>query len=461
MREIFPGFYRPTEEEFAQLWASALIVPDTNILLTLYRLSESTRGKLLQILEELKDRLFVPYQVAFEFQKNRIGVIDDQKEAYQTVEKQVQGVARQVGGGMGRHPRLDKKDLEERISKALKPVEDHLAGIRADHPDPLADEDALGVDAVRDKLDAILEGCVGEPRDLDELIKVGRKRYERKQPPGYEDRKKDEPDRYGDLAIWLDMIEAAKAEKQGVIFVTEERKEDWWWKQGSDTFAPRYELVEEMRRETNGQRLYIYGFERFMKYAAQTLDIDISQDERDDVARAGDAAAEASASPVASKYLALPSGAVPYQFEDHTYFPASPASGFTEYPVSGKPFKSYLTSFNPGWTELWKSPVETKGMEAVLNVTWEAFAKLFNLPIHFQCLVTTPAGEVREGSIISRGLSATLSYPADFATEGEPEAGLHTFEWFFFGRGAQSAQKIAEGVFELEAPFDPGSEVEG
>ena len=45
MREKFPGYYRPTAEEFDELWRSALIVPDANVLLSLYRLSE-TRYKL-------------------------------------------------------------------------------------------------------------------------------------------------------------------------------------------------------------------------------------------------------------------------------------------------------------------------------------------------------------------------------------------------------------------------------
>lgn len=59
MRKTFPGHHRPSREEFAELWEEALIVPDTNVLLTLYRLPEETREKLLEILDGLKDRLFV------------------------------------------------------------------------------------------------------------------------------------------------------------------------------------------------------------------------------------------------------------------------------------------------------------------------------------------------------------------------------------------------------------------
>ena len=43
MRDRFPGYYGPTEEEFAALWESCLFVPDTNVLLNLYRYDEPTR----------------------------------------------------------------------------------------------------------------------------------------------------------------------------------------------------------------------------------------------------------------------------------------------------------------------------------------------------------------------------------------------------------------------------------
>lgn len=36
MRNKFPGFYRPTEEEFDEIWKDGLIILDTNMLSNLY-----------------------------------------------------------------------------------------------------------------------------------------------------------------------------------------------------------------------------------------------------------------------------------------------------------------------------------------------------------------------------------------------------------------------------------------
>jgi len=34
--------------------------------------------------------------------------------------------------------------------------------------------------------------------------------------------------KFGDLIIWKEMIEKAKAEKRPIIFVTDDGKSDWW-----------------------------------------------------------------------------------------------------------------------------------------------------------------------------------------------------------------------------------------
>jgi len=426
MREKFPGFYRPTDEEFKALWQTAMIVPDTNVLLTLYRVSETTRAKLLQIFEGFGERLFVPHQVGFEFQRRRIEVIDEQKKAYEKVESQIKGLAKKAAGNMGRHPRLDKSDLEERISKALEPIQAHVVETREKHPDPIVGDDALGVDTVRDELDLILAGRLGEPRDPEELLKLGRRRYERDQPPGFEDREKDEPDRYGDLAIWLDMIDKAREEKKGVIFVTEERKADWWWKRATEILAPRFELVEEMRREAEGQQFYMYGLEQFMSRAAEELEITLSPDERDDAARAGDAAAAESSKPdlwnVTIPQPVVGSGSVPSGAQ--YLFPALGSGGVFQ---SEKWPKS--RSWLPSFSQQWNVEVVEVGAEALLRLFWKSDASVRGPETTYVCRVLTPGGEVHEAIVRSSDLSASVVYPVGFPGAVSAEAGSHSFEW--------------------------------
>ena len=45
MRREFPGYYRPTSEEFKALWESAEFALDANVLLNVYGYSKPTGGK--------------------------------------------------------------------------------------------------------------------------------------------------------------------------------------------------------------------------------------------------------------------------------------------------------------------------------------------------------------------------------------------------------------------------------
>ena len=55
MKTTFPGWYAKSPEELKALWDSAIIVPDTNILLHLIRHSASVRGQLMGVFERKKD----------------------------------------------------------------------------------------------------------------------------------------------------------------------------------------------------------------------------------------------------------------------------------------------------------------------------------------------------------------------------------------------------------------------
>ncbi|HKO37457.1 MAG TPA: PIN-like domain-containing protein [Solirubrobacterales bacterium] len=453
MRERFPGHYRPSEDEFAELWKSALIVPDTNVLLTLYRLPETTRSKLLEILEKMKDRLFLPHQVGVEFQRNRLTVIDDQMATYAQVEKAIDGFAASVGEGLREHPRLDRKDIEARISDALAPVQDHLEELRRGHPDPLS-EDPLGADVVRDALEPLLEGSIGEPRDLNDLVKEGRTRYERKVPPGWGDKKKPEPDCFGDLAIWFDVIDKAKAEQKPVIMITEERKPDWWWIRHNKVVGAQPQLIEEMR-EKAGQLLWIYGLQRFMEKAAEALGIEFNEDERDDVVRA-----ETAAAPKAMLYRNYLSKLDPRQapmmteWDDSALLQAKVPRGNV---IFVNPATHAVLDANQWWREAginpgWVATVEPGEESALLRIAWQPRmieSRVERGANRLLSEVTDPSGAVAIASRRDTTLNAAFRYPDNFVGAQAAEPGTYSYSWRFSSADEEPTEEIASGEFEI------------
>jgi len=71
MKNMFKGYSNYEQEEFNRIWSDGLIVVDTNILLNFYRYSDDTRKKFIKILNDLKDRLWIPYQVGKEYFNNK------------------------------------------------------------------------------------------------------------------------------------------------------------------------------------------------------------------------------------------------------------------------------------------------------------------------------------------------------------------------------------------------------
>jgi hypothetical protein len=71
MRNRFPGYYRPADEQLRSLWQNGTFVLDANVLLNVYRYSEETAHHLLNLLATIAARLWVPHQPALEFHRNR------------------------------------------------------------------------------------------------------------------------------------------------------------------------------------------------------------------------------------------------------------------------------------------------------------------------------------------------------------------------------------------------------
>src|SRR5882724_5470703 len=82
MKSLYIGYFKPSEADIKEMWQNSIFVFDTNVLLHLYRYSEGTLEQLLKIIEEFKDRIWMPSKVADEFFDNRLGVLDKQIQAY-------------------------------------------------------------------------------------------------------------------------------------------------------------------------------------------------------------------------------------------------------------------------------------------------------------------------------------------------------------------------------------------
>ncbi len=273
MRSKFRGHFGETKETFDELWQSATFVFDANVLLNLYRYSDSARTEFLTFLGKIRERCWLPEQCAREFLDNRTNVIKDQIKSYEDTTKAITQIRTKFEGSKA-HPFISEGSFEG-LNAALLAIEKELS----DGEDGQIKR--ITQDKIKEEIANIFDGSVGDPFTDDELSKLfeeGKTRYEEKIPPGYMDGSKHKDlntmfaqrSRYGDLIWWRQAIQKAKSDDHSLIVVTDDQKEDWWEIASGKTVGPRPELISEFCRET-GQNILIYSPESFLKHAQKRL----------------------------------------------------------------------------------------------------------------------------------------------------------------------------------------------
>jgi hypothetical protein len=297
--------YNIDDAKHERLWKNALIVFDTSALLDMYFYSGKTKQTVIdEIFKKLKGRLWIPFQVNYEFLKNRSKVILKPIGSYQALEKDfketINDVYKKYQTGISelksktkkddKHPVLDQEifqkldEIQEQHEAALKDLSEKIKEtikVKSEEIQKTKDNDVL-----YDAIDTYFE--VGNELSFTEqmeLVEEGKKRYEVQIPPGYEDGtgkdKKEGTQIFGDLFFWKEIISQVKKTKQAVILIGNDVKVDWCVKnENNPTYIehPRHELIKEIWDEA-GVEFWMYSNPQLLFHAQQYLKSDISADQ--------------------------------------------------------------------------------------------------------------------------------------------------------------------------------------
>lgn len=280
MKNAIKEYLGFSDAEKKSLLNTAVIVFDTNVFLNLYRYSKLTRDALLGIMATYKDRLWMPHQVANEFMKNRIDVIEDVTVKYGALESD----AVKLVDNFRKELRLEKDDKDcEELSAYLKKWLDSKK-----------DENLIvsnyGDDDILNTILDLFDGKVGagySAEKLKEIEKEGKERYSRCIPPGYKDSNKAKDgninNAYGDLIVWKQILDYAKDKKVDIVYVTNEKKPDWWnITKTQKTIGPRVELIREFTEITN-QRFHMYQMDLFISFVKNQSEVAVDKKVVDEV----------------------------------------------------------------------------------------------------------------------------------------------------------------------------------
>lgn len=243
-----------------------LIVLDTNALLVPHTTGKESLQQIGNIYEKLVSagRLFVPGQVAREFADNRVNKI---RELYQQV------ATKKINIGLGNYPLLDSvlqyqkaRELELQLKESIREYNNGISEVLNVISDWYWNDP---VSSLYGRLFA--SGVIYDPSfDRGDLVRKLERNILYKLPPAYKDAAKDDRG-IGDLVIWETILDLAKSKKVDVIFVSLETKPDWWISSNGRNLFPRYELIDEFRRMSDGKSLHIIKFSEFLEEYGATV----------------------------------------------------------------------------------------------------------------------------------------------------------------------------------------------
>jgi len=261
------SIFAPEFQTLEEVKNDCIVVLDTNVLLLPYQIGEASLKEIQKKFELLisEKRLIIPGQVAREFVKNRPFNLG---ELYQQLSRRRNCIQLPKLGD--HYPLLESfQDYQEMVGienklhevaseyrKAVKRVLSHIEGWNWNDP-------------VSNLYSQLFTGSIIKDLPIDDTTKEEIKReldlrHLHKLPPGYKDSGKSD-NGVGDLLIWYTIIEVGKKYKKSVIFVSGEEKSDWWYRSESKALYPRYELVDEFRRSSEGQSFHIIELSRLLE----------------------------------------------------------------------------------------------------------------------------------------------------------------------------------------------------
>jgi hypothetical protein len=299
--------YHIDDAKHARLWKDAIIVFDASSLLDMYFYSDKTKQVVIdEIFKKLKDRLWIPYQINYEFLKNRSKVILKPIGSYTNLEAELKKIAAALKNcqtGISelksktkmddKHPVLDQQifnkidGTQQQHDADLKTLSEEIKDIiktRTAYFEQTVDNDIL-YNAINTHFEVGNEFSFS---DQMQLVAEGKERYEFQIPPGYEDfgkGKKEGTQIFGDLFIWKEIVKHAKTKKKPIIYISNDVKPDWCVKNESNpTYIeyPRHELIKEIW-DAAGVEFWMYSNPQLLYNATKYLKSAIAADQINEV----------------------------------------------------------------------------------------------------------------------------------------------------------------------------------
>ncbi|MER5366034.1 PIN-like domain-containing protein [Streptomyces sp. NPDC002722] len=265
----------------AHFFTDGIVVLDTNVLLSLYEYTPTTRQQVLEALQKVQSRLWLPHQVGLEFVQNRHRIIIGRKKALEEARRTLRNklsdaktaikearahtqkmlikYAQDTDASGELDAQISNKAIDALLSDWSKTLEGQVT--RLSEYDISISPGSEG-DTVLSQVAVLFGDQIANPPDpartRQRVEEASSYRFPNLIPPGFKDAGKGTPlSSSGDFLLWEETIAhmANSANHSHLLFVSNDTKGDWYQPpgEGRNTSRPWPSLASELRLRTGAE----------------------------------------------------------------------------------------------------------------------------------------------------------------------------------------------------------------
>ena len=237
--------------------AGYVLVPDTNVLLNVYRYSPEFSEFALECLKSVSNHIFLPATVRLEYSRHNRACFAKMEKRFLEIgsetKQQIAAAKTKIIDSCDNLTRLqypDIDDLKNALGVKMDAVMSTLSDYLEDHASlELIQHSWKGTDLLEDMVLTLTTLPAPTQEEIYNWCDEGEKRYKKQLPPGFMDAKdKDGVRKYSDLILWKEILKYAKTEEKDIVFVTDDVKADWWESSADGSITFHRKLYDEFSR---------------------------------------------------------------------------------------------------------------------------------------------------------------------------------------------------------------------
>ncbi|WP_235838884.1 PIN-like domain-containing protein [Desulfosporosinus metallidurans] len=265
---------------FKRLWSEAIISLDTSALVFLQECNVELAKCVMDTLLFVEKRIWISNHVAavemsknFEYKGDRSGALGRLNKFHKTLDNSVTKMSEvfkslsnelyEEGHGLLADV-VSSVDMNEVFYDLLSDFNQRMDSSTKENREFLLS----GLVQVFQKSICSKSSSILTDEELKNIQSIGAARYSDRIPPGYCDWDKDSNE-FGDLIVWQEIMKKSHLDKIPMLFITRDKKEDWFKIEHKEIIGVRDELINEAKE--SGAEIFVIYFNDFVRMSSELV----------------------------------------------------------------------------------------------------------------------------------------------------------------------------------------------